>query len=396
MSRNAPDTHKNEALHCLPYFRNVVGNANLLQRLRAYRQEADLPHALLFVAEEGGEAFPISLAFARYYLCLNPSDTDACGECPSCKQLNKLEHPDFYPIAPVYKKSSDKAALTADFIEELRSLLNEQPRPTFEDWTGKLASGNKQLTIYKDESDEVTAALSVHAYQSPRRVVWVWMPEKMNPSCANKLLKVLEEPPAGVCFIMCSANPSALLPTITSRLQRIYVPPVSDLEMAAYLRQKMGGETAGQTDVIRLAMGNVRKADALVLEGETQASSLLTSLVFKLLEAASDGDVKAMKLLSDEISGLSRQEVMDLLDKLAAVSRACLAFRLDRQLLYMPASYEKNIERFARKFSVTSIMELLDELTKAYEEVRRNVNIKMIFFDLALTLASLVNASANK
>lgn len=373
----------------LPYFADVVGQEELVQRLIAYRAEENLPHALLFVGDEGSEALPLSLAFVRYLFCSSPQGGESCGQCKSCIQLDELSHPDFHPVVPVVKRTSDKPTITADYIRQWRELLRQRRRPTLEDWTAKIVTGNKQLSIYKDESDSIAAKLSLSSYQSDYRIVWVWAPEKMNLSSANKLLKILEEPPLGVCFIMVSSSAEELLPTIRSRLQRIHVPPVSDSRMSTYLERNYSLDPILRTDVTHRAMGNVRIAEELIRRSRDRESDPLMDIAVKVCEAALERDIQRIRQVSEELHALSRQDVMDLLERLVMLVRECMVFRIDKSLLYLDPCYQDSVGRIAMKLEMKDLPTLLNELQQAEEEVQRNVSVKMIAFDFMLTLTEI-------
>ena len=375
---------------CVPYFHDIVGHEELISRLRSYVEEEDLPHALLFIGDEGSETLPITLAFARYLYCEAPVDGDSCGKCRSCLQLDELSNPDFYPVVPIVKASGDKPTLTIDFMDSLRSLLRTSRRPRMEDWTAQLNTGNKQLSIYKDESDSIAHFLSLKTYQSEHKVVWVWAPEKMNAASANKLLKILEEPPVGVCFLMVTAAPQELLPTILSRLQRIRVKPIDDTDMQIYLAENYALNPLKRDEITHRAMGNIRMAEQLLSEEEGGESDVLMDLAVRILTSTAHKDLKSMRQLSDEVHALSRQEVLDLLERISHVVRESMALQIDPRLSYVDPRLVDPLSSLSPGLSSRSLTTILELIDKAQEEVRRNVSVKMIFFDVMLSLSDLL------
>ncbi|WP_420885209.1 ATP-binding protein, partial [Candidatus Symbiothrix dinenymphae] len=156
-------------------------------------------------------------AYARYLLCTNRQADDACGVCPGCQKVNKLAHPDLHFVFPIINKKGSKDAFSDDFLPDWREFLTKTPHSSLSNWLAKIDAGNSQGTIYARESNDIVRKLNFKSYESDYKVMIIWLPEKMQEAAANKLLKLLEEPPEKTVFLLVSEDPDRIITTIRSR-----------------------------------------------------------------------------------------------------------------------------------------------------------------------------------
>ena len=228
-----------------------------------------IPHAMLLTGAAGIGKLPLAIAFAQYIACKHRTETDACGVCPTCLQYSKLQHPDLHFAFPIVKV--DKGAeVCDDYIGDFRQMVLDNPYCDADDWTQAMGAEKKQSLIYEKESSEIQRKLSLKAFGDGYKVMIVWQPEKMHIACANKLLKLLEEPPEMTLFLFVSEHPEQLLPTIISRLRPVRVPRLTDEDiMGAISNQQSAISPQQAADVARLAGGSYREALRL-LDAEDQ------------------------------------------------------------------------------------------------------------------------------
>ena len=161
--------------------------------------------------------------------------------------LRKLEHPDLhftYPTIKLPSMSSDHKPVSDDFARQWHELITSTPYFDMDEWMQCMGGENQQAIITAGESDALLRKLSLKSSQGGRKVSIVWLPERMNTECANKLLKLIEEPPSQTVFIMVCEEPDKLLDTIRSRVQRIDVKKLSDNDIQQALVE-------GNKDVLR-------------------------------------------------------------------------------------------------------------------------------------------------
>lgn len=368
----------------VPHYSDVLVEDALKDHLKSYLKSDALPHALLFTGEDGGEALPLAFAFARHILCLNPTDDGPCGVCTSCKQMDALSHPDLYPIFPIVKVG-DKNTVSDDVIEQFRKLLFSQDRFTYEEWKEIQKSGNKQLSILVAEAEKLLHYTSLRSFQSAHQVILIWMPEQMRTETANKLLKLLEEPPEGVVFIAVSHQPQHLLPTIISRFQRVNIPPISEEVLVHHLKDKLDISSEEATELGHLAKGNLHRAESMHRQG-LKSESLEHAL--RILEIPLSRDPRMYQKEIDFISKMGRPQVLDLIDNITHLLREILAFSLNNpQIVYTPKVYNERLLVLSSCFTLDSITDLMEDLRAASMELRQNANVKIVFFDLFLHIS---------
>ena len=237
------------------FFRDIIGQDAITALLRSAVAEGRIPHAQLICGGAGVGKLAIAVAYARYLCCTHRNGEDACGECPSCKKFDKLVHPDLHFAFPIYKKDSQKTPHSDDFIDKWRQAVAENPYMTLNLWMDYIGAENQQGLIYASQSEEIIRKLTLKSSEGGYKVMIIWMAEKMNPECSNKLLKMIEEPPAQTVFLLVAENPDLLLPTIQSRVQRLTLRPIEEDAERDLLIAAMRILSAREKQIITMRFG---------------------------------------------------------------------------------------------------------------------------------------------
>lgn len=221
-------------------FADIIGNRELTKVLSSMADSGRVAHAMLMYENEGCGAVAHALAYVQYLNCSNPHDGDSCGECPSCRQMAKLIHPDVHFIFPVNKgpKSSDDKPTSESYIKYWRELVTADPYFTEADLQKAIGIESKSGLIAVAEAKSILSKLSLTAVADGYKAVIFYLPEKMNQETANRLLKMVEEPPVKTVFIFITHAPEKVLQTIFSRCQSIRVLPLSKEEAAKVKEMK--------------------------------------------------------------------------------------------------------------------------------------------------------------
>ena len=202
-------------------FSEVIGQQQVAERLRQLADQQRVPHAIMICGPQGAGKMALAIAFASYLLGEREDETQiAEKERNSVAMVRKLEHPDLHFSFPVFKTksmSADHKVTSDDFMKDWLQFIKQGPYFTLNQWTGTIGVENQQTKIYVGESDLLTRKLSLTASQGGYKVAIIWLPEKMNAECANKMLKLLEEPTPRTVFILVPEEPEKIIETIRSR-----------------------------------------------------------------------------------------------------------------------------------------------------------------------------------
>lgn len=366
------------------FFKDVIGQEEIGQRLIQEVNEGRIPHAQLICGSEGVGKLPLVLAYARYICCSDRSETDACGRCPSCVKFNKLVHPDVHFVFPVVKTGRSD-----DYIFEWRRIVLNNPYFTLNHWLNEINAENAQAVIYTKESDEIMKKLSLKSSEGGYKITIIWLPEKMQPACSNKLLKLLEEPPEKTIFLLISEVPELILPTILSRTQRFNIRKIDESSIALALQEKYGVQQANSLSIAHLANGNFIKAlETIHLNEENQ---LFFELFVNLMRLSYQRKIREMKQWSDQVAGMGREHQKNFLFYCQRMIRENFIFNLHRkELVYMTPDEQNFASRFAPFVNERNVMGIMDELSEAQQHIEQNVNAKMVFFDFSLKMIVLL------
>ena len=370
-------------------FRDVIGQEAAKQRLLLEVKEGRIPHAQLFCGPEGAGKLPLALAYAKYLCCAHPGPTGACGTCPSCVKWNKLVHPDVHFMFPIVKSAKGKKEVCDDYLSDWRHLLTGNPYFSLPHWLDAMGTENGQAIIYARESDEIARKLGLKSVEGGYKITIVWLPEKLHEVCANKLLKLLEEPPMNTLFLLVSEAPEQILATILSRTQRFTIPRIAEADMASALRDKYAIQATDAEAIAHMANGNFVKAlEAISLSEENK---LFFDLFVSLMRLAWQRKIRDLKQWSEQVAGLSRERQKNFLDYCQRMTRENFIHNFHQPAMnYLTRPEENFATRFAPFVNERNVIGIMEELSEAQLHVGQNVNSKMVFFDFALKMIMLL------
>ena len=371
------------------FFRDVIGQKNVKEQLIKNAQDGKIAHAQLFCGGEGVGKLPLAIAYARYISCEHPNGEDACGKCPSCIKFNNLAHPDLHFVFPIVKQKNSKDTVSDDYLPEWRSLLAQSAYINLPMWLEEMGAENQQAQILVKESNEIIRKLSLKSSQGGYKIVIVWLPEKMNTECSNKLLKLLEEPPTQTVFLLVSEEPDLLLPTIQSRTQRINIKSIEEDKIKDYLIQHYGLQKQDATSIAHCSEGNFLKAlETIHLSEENK---LFFDMFVSLMRLSYQRKIREMRLWSEQMAGMGREKQKHFLTYCQRMIRENFIYNFhDKSLIYLGIEEQNFSQRFAPFINERNVMGIMNELSVAQQHIEQNVNARMVFFDFSLKMIVLL------
>ncbi len=364
-------------------FDEVIGQEEAKQRLKQMHTNGKLPHAMMLCGPKGCGKMALAMAFACYLL--DSSDKQKA-------MLAKMEHPDLHFTFPTIKLPSmgtDHKPVSDDFIREWRRMIIRNPYFTMDQWMAEIGAENQQAIITAGESDSLTRKLSLKSSQGGYKVSVIWLPERMNIECANKLLKLIEEPPRQTVFIMVCEEPSKLLETIRSRTQRIDIKKIDNDSIEQALVSKRGISQEAAKRIARLANGNWQKAiEELQADSENE---LFLDMYQSLMRLAYMRNIKELKKWSEVISSYGREKQKRFLDFFLRLTRENFMYNFGNpEIVYMTRNEEEFASKFARFVNENNILQIYDLANRTTRDIGQNANAKIVFFDLALQMIVLL------
>lgn len=364
-------------------FNEVIGQEEAKARLLNMHNEGRLPHAIMLCGPKGCGKMPLAMAFACHLL-----DTDSSQKA----MLAKMEHPDLHFTFPVIKKpnmGSDYKPVSDDYIKGWRRMTLSNPYFTMDQWMMEIGAENQQAIINVGESDSLIRKLSVKSSQGGHKVSVIWLPERMNIECANKLLKLIEEPPAGTVFIMVCEEPEKLLDTIKSRAQRIDIRKIDNESIRQALVERRGVSDEAAQRIARVANGNWQKAiEELQAGNENQA---FLDMFQSLMRLAYMRNIKDLKRWSEVMSGYGREKQKRFLIYFQKLIRENFMYNFGNpDLIYMTGEEENFARNFARFVNENNILQINELADNAIRDIGQNANGKIVFFDFALQMIVLL------
>jgi len=370
-------------------FKDVIGQRPTKDLLIQLAKEQRVPHAMLLVGPPGNGKLGMALAFAQYLNCRDKTETDSCGVCSSCVKFKKLIHPDLHFTIPVIKTSAISKPTSSDYLAKWRSYFLANPYPIYERWNQLIAEENKQGMIYVDEAAEIIQKLNRKSYEADYKVSLIWLPETMHLTCANKILKVLEEPPANTLFLLVTEEEQRLISTIRSRCQTIRIPRIDEQDLALALANHPDLGENNPSVVARMSNGNYILAEEMLREDEVRLYN--HRLYTSLMRSGYGRNLQELLAWSDEISTIGRVRQLSFLRYCSDFTRENFMSNFKQPVL---VTMSENEEKFANKFAPfihdKNVMHLFTEFEKSLKDIASNGNAKAVFTDMALKVSKLI------
>jgi DNA polymerase-3 subunit delta' len=367
----------------------VIGQAPLQQQLTELVQQNRLSHALLFLSKEGSGALGLAIAFAQYLVCEAVPGSSAqapCGTCPACKKAIQLIHPDIHFSYPTVTKKPGEKPIATDFITEWRSFVQLHPYGNLFDWIEMIKTKeNSQGKITSEECNDIIRKLSLKSFESPWKILILWLPELMGNE-GNKLLKLIEEPPPDTLLMLISENEAQLLPTIVSRCQLIKVPALETAAIEKALIERNNTPASLAAQVAPLCEGNYREALQLVQHAEEDWQLLVRDWLNAILKT---GPVAQTKWV-EEISRLGREKQKQFVRYFIHLLEQAVHLRI-RGAQYLISEKERDFaERLNKIAGIEQQEAMVNELDQAHYQIERNANAKILFHALTIRLYHII------
>ncbi len=378
-------------------FCDIIGQESEKNQLRQAVRDGRIPHAQLFAGPAGVGKLALALAYAQYIACPNRTEHDSCGTCPTCIQFNKLQHPDLHFAFPIVK--GDEGDVCDAYAEKWRGLVTEHKYFDLDDWYRVMGVETKQGMIYEKESSEILRKLSLKSFSGGYKIMLIWQPEKMNATCANKLLKLLEEPPTMTLFLLVSEHPEQLLSTILSRVQEVRVPRLSEETIAAGLQKEYAWlDTEDARTIAHMANGSYLAALKMMSESEDNQTYFddFVALMRNAWLVGQKKDYSALLKLrqwsNDMADGkVGREKQKAFLQYAQRQIRENYIYNFHcSSMNYQTKKEQEFSTKFAPFIHEGNVEKMMNELGKAEQQISQNGNAKIIFFDLCLQMIVLV------
>ncbi len=367
-------------------FKSVIGQEGVRDQLIHAARENRVSHALLFHGPPGSGKFPLALAFAQYLNCSDRGLEDSCGVCPSCSKAERFIHPDIHFVFPVVTGSKPKPEPESDLhIDKWRLYLEAKPYPDLQSWLSFLKAENKQAQIFKKEAESILHKLHLKAYESDYKVVLIWLPEKMNHTAANKLLKIIEEPPDKTIFLMVAQSTDEIIPTILSRCQLVKVNKIPDGVLATGLSERFPEQEQIIKGIIRQADGDYLAAMNLI-ESDEQNKIYYEHFVQWMRLAYG---FKILELLEwiPTMTTLGREKQKEFFIFCLRMIRGNFHMNREvRSIIRLNPEEQQFAERFHKYIHPGNIEDLHNLFSEAVRHISMNANPRILFIDMSTSI----------
>ena len=377
-------------------FSEVLGNIKLKKQLINSVQHNRIAHAQMFLGEKSSPKLLLALSYAKYINCKNKSLDDSCGRCASCIKYQNLTHPDLHLVFPVLLIKNIKKATSDDFIREWREEVLKNPFIDLSVWFETFSNENKTGKtgyIYTQEIESLNKKLLLKHYESEFRVVLIWLPENMQASTSNKLLKLLEEPPKKTIFLLVSENSDLILKTIISRVQIIKIPNYNSIEIEGFLNGKFPSRSGEEIKKMISLTGGNTALSVQMLQNDSFENKNFEEYQSWMRLCYSSNIIEITKWVNQRATKGRRNHSIFLLYSLKMI-RNCLVFQFfDKNKLFVTEDEKIFLTKFHPFVHEKNIIQITQLLEESIKNIERNANPKIIFYELSLQFMKLLKVN---
>jgi DNA polymerase-3 subunit delta' len=359
-------------------FKSVIGQAELKRRFIREIQNGKLAHAQLFSGEPGYGTLSLCLAYIQYLFCSNRQEDDSCGTCSSCLKMAELQHPDVHFSFPVVQTISKTCS---PLLNDWRAFIKAQPFADLPAWVEQMDPKMRHPMISSEGSKEIIQKLTLKSYEGGYKVMVIWMAEEMGVDCANKLLKILEEPPAKTIFFLITEQKDRLLATIQSRTQAIVVPPIDHSVLCEFVENHFSIAPSEATTICGRAQGNLLSVVHIVDADEN--TQHYRDWFIQLMRVCYKKDVLEMLQWADELSGQGKERQKQFLTyALHMFRQSLLRNYTDQTLVHASEEELAFLKNFSRFITGNNIFDLHQSFNDFHYHIDRNANARILFTNL--------------
>lgn len=371
--------------------KEVIGQQAIKERFIKNIQSGRISHAQLLAGPQGSGKLQLAIAIAQYVNCKQRTESDSCGVCSSCRKYQKLIHPDLHFVFPVVRTTKFKQPVSDNYLDKWRDFVLNKPAHELNNWLSAMGAENQQAGIFTHESAEILRKLNMKTYEAEYKIMVIWLPEKMNESAANKLLKILEEPPAKTLFLLVSDDTGSIIRTILSRTQLTKIPQIDSESLSKALQEKYDLEQRKAQNISRVANGNFSRAVDMIETSEESEENFENFI--QLMRLAYSRKVLEIMKWSETVAKKGREKQKNFLEYVLRLIRENFIMNIgnsNQELLYLTDKEEEFSSKFSNFIKMENAFEISEEVQKAYYHIERNGSAKIIFLDLSLNIIKLL------
>lgn len=373
-------------------FSEIPGHQEIKTRLIQSKLNDRVAHAQLFLGETGYGTLALARAWAAYLNCEEPTETDSCGVCNSCRRIKKLEDPDVHFSFPVVNTTS---AYTKDdsltkypsleFLDVFKETLIELPFIDKDSWKEKI-SEEKEINFSARELRSISKRLTLKPFNNGYKIMIIWLPEFFGNE-GNIILKTIEEPTPNTVLLFCSEDINNVLSTILSRVQTIRVMPISNESLSSYCKDVLNYGEEETNLKVPLAQGNI----ANIYRADSDLNIPIQDFFINWLRVVySSSKIHYLNKITEEFNNSNKYErSLFFTFGLSLIRNAWLFKHGVLELSQIPPKFHDFIKNFSKLINDT-IMQKLYELFESRQYLyQRNSNVKLLFYELSLQTMSI-------
>lgn len=369
-------------------FSQIPGLTELKAQLISAFNRGKVAHAQLFSGNQGSSALPMALAYATFLMCENKTEQDSCGSCSNCVRIQKLVHPDIHLHFPKISATESKyEKVMGEAIPLFREFVMESPFGTIQDWTRKYGQENKNILISREDSRQMLKSVSMRSVEGGYKILLIWLPEMMNPSSANAILKILEEPPEKTIYLLVSYSYESLLATITSRTQLVTIPPNTSEEIKSYLELK-GIESEKASQAALLSEGKMGMAMSFAQANDAQEYQDFQ----QWMRACWGRDFATLVKRSEEFSKSGKSAQKNTLTFAISLLRKAIISLSGNSPGAQNEEEEKFVVNFGAKLGLQKLEKVYNQINESFYHLERNSNPRITHLNLSLDISRNLNA----
>lgn len=370
-------------------FKAIVGQDYLKSEFVKTIRSDKISHAQLFLGNYGFGGLPMALSFSQFLFCENKQENDSCGVCPSCIKVDDLQHPDLHFSFPTVLSISKTSS---GLMKEWREKVKQNPYFDVSQWTDFIDPKGRKPAIGTDESLEIIKKLSLKSYEGGMKVMIIWGASEMNTAAANKLLKIIEEPPKNTLFILISQSDEYMLQTILSRTQLVKLPRIDRDILSKHLQANYQLNSSNSDSIAARSEGDLIKS--VDFASEASADNQDREWFIELMRVCYKKDVLQMLRWADNMGGQSREKQKAFIKYALHMFRQSLLKNYTEDVLVRVSDEEAAfLNNFSKFITGKNALDFMTTFNDGHYYIERNANAKILFTTICFNVMRYIHAA---
>lgn len=367
---------------------NIIGQQRVIKILKNIYSSNKISHSYIFYGKEGIGKDAIAIEFAKLINCENKiNGTEACDECPSCRQIGSLNSTSFRFITalPSGRKENSEEDNPVNTLkqEDYETYLEEIEKKVKDNYYKMNIPNANDIRI--SSIRQIRKEIYLTGIKGKKKIFLISNSDQMNPQSSNAFLKILEEPPGDSLIILTTSRLNSMLPTITGRCQKIRFDPIKKEDLTNFLLNYKNDLKVSEAELYAdISDGSLLKCKAIT---GPLFFDLREKMIELLIALVTNKSITLANIINTIISEKDKEKIRQFLLLLIIWFRDVILVSNGETSNIINKDRLERLTKFTKLYK-TDNYRIINFIEDSYKELEQNLNTELLLMNLALKIKS--------